>query len=73
MRARTKRLRNGLFSVTMAGAILFGGSQAVAAPRSFCDWPNAPAPGCDLGEDCGYLCMGDVGECGGNGCCYCQW
>lgn len=73
MRARIQKVRSALFGVAVAGAMLFGGSQAVAAPaQARCDYPNVwlGEARCPTGTLCGQYCASGEGECG-MGCCYC--
>ncbi len=73
MQGRTRKVRNVLFGAAVAGAMLFGGSQAVAAPRAStdCTGPGQIWFGTCPGKDCSGYCDGVPGVCL-DGCCNCR-
>jgi hypothetical protein len=74
MQSSMQRLRNALFGGVVASAMLFGGTQAVAAPANpdRCQPPNVwlGLAACPTGKLCGEYCTSGEGECL-NGCCMC--
>ncbi len=73
MLSPVKRLRNALFGGVVASAIVFGGTQAMAAPANpdRCQPPNVwIGASCPTGTLCGQYCASGDGECA-DGCCYC--
>lgn len=68
------RIRHLVFGLAVAGALGFGGSQALAspvAPRSVCDEEGQIYVGTCPSSSCGSLCASGFGVCR-SGCCTCK-
>jgi hypothetical protein len=70
----SRRARHLGFGVAVAGALVFGGAQALASlpSRDGCDNPGEIYVGTCPGLQCGSLCASGVGVCKG-GCCSCKY
>ena len=69
-----RRIRRLVFGAVVAGALGFGGSQALAspvAPRSLCDEEGQIYVGSCPSSSCGNLCASGFGVCR-SGCCTCK-